>query len=63
MSEYRAAVASAGELYPGLVVHEFSDIVLDEDAAVVYYTTAPVVEADQGERWVLESDTWRWDDC
>lgn len=63
VTEYRAAVAGAGELYPGLVVDEFSDIVLDESAAVVYYTTAPVVEADQGERWVVEFGSWRWDDC
>lgn len=63
LNEYRAAVAGAGELYPGLVVDEFSDIVLDANAAVVYYTTDPVVEAGQGERWVHESGTWRWDDC
>jgi hypothetical protein len=35
----------------------------DEDAAVVLYTTDPVVKADLGERWVVESGTWRWDNC
>jgi len=62
MAEYRAAVASAGELYPGLVVDDY-DVVLDEDRAVVYYSTDPVVETEDGERWILESDAWAWDDC
>ena len=63
MAEYRAAAAAAGELYRGLVVDEFSDIVLDEDRAVVYYTTDPEVETADGERWIAESGVWAWDDC
>jgi hypothetical protein len=63
MAEYRAAVAAAGELYPNLVVDEFSDIVLDEDRAVVFYSTDPEVETEDGERWIVESGEWAWDDC
>lgn len=62
-AEYRAAVAAAGELYPGLVVDDFYDIVLDGDRAVVYYTTEPKVETEDGERWIIESGSWVWDDC
>lgn len=63
LAEYRAAVAGAGELYPGLVVDDFYDIVLDEDRAVVYYSTDPAVETEDGERWIVESGAWVWDDC
>ncbi len=63
MADYRAAVAAAGELYPGLVVDDFYDIILDEDRAVVYYSTDPEVETEDGERWIIESDGWVWDDC
>ena len=63
LAQYRAAVASAGELYPGLVVDEFLDIILDDDRAVVFYSTDPVLEAGDGERWIIESDAWAWDDC
>lgn len=62
-SEYRAAVAAAGELYPDLTVDEFSDIVLDGDTAVAFYSTNPVVEEGDGERWTRDAGTWRWDDC
>ena len=63
MAEYRAAVAAAGQLYPGLVVDDVYDIVLDEDRAVVYYSTDPEVETEDGERWMIESGAWVWDDC
>jgi len=63
LDQYRAAVASAGELFPGLVVDDFYDIVLDDDRAVVYYTTDPEIETEDGERWIIESDAWVWDDC
>ena len=63
MAEYREAVAAAGELYPGLVVDDVYDIVLDEDRAVVYYSTDPEVETEDGERWISESGAWVWDDC
>lgn len=63
LAQYRAAVAAAGDLYPGLVVDDFYDIVLDEDRAVVYYTTDPEVETEDGERWIIESGAWVWDDC
>ena len=63
LDQYRAAVASSGEMYPGLVVDEFIDIVLDDDRAVVFYSTDPVLEAGDGERWIIESDAWAWDDC
>jgi hypothetical protein len=62
MAEYRAAVAAAEELYPGLVVDEVHDIVLEDDRAVVYYSTDPEVETEDGERWVIESGAWVWDD-
>ena len=54
---------SAGELHPGLIVDEFSDIVLDEGRAVVFYTTAPALETEDDELWIVESDAWAWDDC
>ena len=63
LSHLRAAVAAAGELYPGLVVDEVDDIVLDDDRAVVYYSTDPEVETEDGERWIIEANTWAWDDC
>ena len=63
VAQYRAAVASAGEMYPGLVVDEFIDIVLDDDRAVVFYSTDPVLEVGDGERWIVESAAWAWDDC
>ena len=63
LDEYRAAVAAAGELYRGLVVDEFSDIIRDGDRAVVFYSTDPIVETEDGERWIIESNTWVWDDC
>lgn len=62
-AEYRAAVASAGQLYPGLALDEVFDVVLNEGRAVVYYSTEPKVETEEGERWILESDAWVWDDC
>jgi hypothetical protein len=62
-SEYRAAVASAGELNKGMTA---TDVVVEIDGdqgRATYSITEDDIGPYDQQPWRFEDGAWRWDDC
>lgn len=61
--QYETAVRAAGDLYSGIELDGEVDTEMDGDSATVSYNVSDPTLNQTRERWILEGDDWRWDDC